>query len=89
MTLIAKYQVYDLAVAVADDLHQVIMQKLPVSNFQQRHNLQLARSVIESIENDQAIADLTDFYGDSEFKVIPWCAEQGLDLECRRCATFS
>jgi hypothetical protein len=80
--LIAKYQAYDLAVAVADDLHQVIMQKLPVSDFKKRHNLQLSGPATESIDYNQSIVNLTEFYGDSEFRVIPWCTQQSLDLKC-------
>jgi hypothetical protein len=82
VTPIAKYPAYDLALTVADDLHQVIMQKLPVSDFKKRHNLQLSRAVTEAIEYHQTTVNLADFYGDSEFRVIPWCAQQGLDLEC-------
>jgi hypothetical protein len=84
ITRIAKFQDYAAALQFATDLHRAIMKCLSLDDLQQRHSLQLSAGGIEQITGQSQIAiHLSQFYyADSEFKVIPWCEAQGLDLQC-------
>jgi hypothetical protein len=51
--------------------------------LQQRHHLELSPGAIKQItEQSQLAVDLSQFHGNWEFKLVSWCEQQGLGLDC-------
>jgi hypothetical protein len=83
IALIAKFPSYDSAVVMAEDLHQVVMRRLALQDFRQRHNIPPSIELQKQIYQYQHATDFSIYNGGvPEFAMIPWCRAAGWELDC-------